>query len=72
MKGSTSAYNTHYCQFNLRIKTESLQISYDSADMWKLKKNDASELIYKTEIDSQTENKLMVTKGGRDKLGIWD
>ena len=25
----------------------------------------ANELIYKTEIDSQTENKLMVTKGKR-------
>ena len=31
--------------------------------------------MYKTEIDSQTENNLMVTKGeggGRDKLGVWD
>ena len=36
-------------------------------------KNDTDELICKTEIDSQTENKLMVTKrGGRDKLGDWD
>ena len=31
--------------------------------MWNLKKNDTNELIYKTEIDPQTENKLMVTKG---------
>ena len=30
-----------------------------------LKKNDTNELIYKTETDSQTENKLMATKGGR-------
>ena len=29
------------------------------------------ELIYKTEVDSDIENKLMVTKRGkRDKLGI--
>ena len=37
--------------------------------MWNLKKNGTNELIYKTEIDSQTENKLMVTKverGERD------
>ena len=30
--------------------------------MWNLK-NDINELIYKTEIDSQTTNKLMVTGG---------
>ena len=39
-------------------------------------KNDTKELIYKTEIDSQTlKNKFMTTKGkreGRDKLGVWD
>ena len=44
--------------------------------MWNLKENDAIELIYKTEVDSDLENKLMVTKGetwwGRDKLGVWD
>ena len=28
-----------------------------------ISKNDTNELIYKTEIDSQTENKLMVAKG---------
>ena len=28
-------------------------------------KNDTNELIYKTEIDSDMENKLMVTKGER-------
>jgi len=27
------------------------------------KKNDANEIIYKTEIDSQIENKFTVTKG---------
>ena len=43
------------------------QISYDTAYMWNLKKKkkDASELIYKTEIDPQTENKLLVTKWER-------
>ena len=41
-------------------------------------KNDTDEIIYKTEIDSQTENKLMVTNGEismvgeGDKLGVWD
>ena len=43
--------------------------------MWNLK-HDTNELIYKTETDSDIENKLMVTKGerrvGRDKLGVWD
>ena len=43
--------------------------------MWNLK-YDTNELIYKTETDSQTENKLMVIKGekkwGRDILGVWD
>ena len=44
--------------------------------MWNLK-NDTNELIYKTERDSDIENKLTVTKGesrvgGRHKLGIWD
>ena len=42
------------------------------------KKNDTNELIYKTELDSQTdiENKLIVSKvtsvGGKDKLGGLD
>ena len=41
--------------------------------MWNLKNK--NELIYKTKIDSDIENKLMVTRGesrGRDKLGVWD
>ena len=39
--------------------------------MWDLK-NDANELIYKTEIDSDIENKLIVTKGdgGGEGVGI--
>ena len=37
--------------------------------------NGVNELIYKTEIDSDLENKRMITKGERkhgDKLGVWD
>ena len=30
------------------------EISYNITYMWNLKKNDTNELIYKTEIDSQT------------------
>ena len=38
-----------------RTKSErERQISYDIAYMWNLKINDISELIYKTETDSQT------------------
>ena len=32
--------------------------------MWNLERNDSNELIYKTEIDSQTENEFMVTTRG--------
>ena len=43
--------------------------------MWNLK-YDANELIYKTETDSQTENRLVVAKGegewGRHGLGLAD
>ena len=38
-------------------------------------KNNKNELIYKTEIVTDVENKVMVTKGkvvGSDKLGDWD
>ena len=38
-------------------------------------KKATNELVYKTEIESDVENKLMVTKGEkrkRDKLGDWD
>ena len=43
--------------------------------MWNPQNNDTIELIYKRETDSQTENKLMVTKGegwGRDDLRVLD
>ena len=38
------------------------------------KKNDTYELIYKTEIDAQTENKHGFRRGkvGKDKLVVWD
>ena len=32
-------------------------------------KNDMNELIYKTETDSKTENKLVVTRGQRSMQG---
>ena len=39
-------------------------------------KYDRNKLIYKTEADSETQKKKVVTKGeigwGRNKLGIWD
>ena len=51
-------------------------MSYVTTFMMNLK-NDTNEIIYKTEIDSKTENKLMVTNGESsvvgegDKLGVW-
>ena len=42
--------------------------------MWNLK-IDTNQSIYKTETDSDIENKLMVIKGERewgDNLGVWD
>ena len=51
------------------------QILYDITYMWNLK-NKKIKSIYKTETDSDIENKLMVTKGereaGRDKLEVRD
>ena len=41
-------------------------MSYVTTFMRNLK-NDTNEIIYKTEIDSKTENKLMVTNGERGK-----
>ena len=38
------------------------QISYDIIYMWNQKKNGTNELIYKTEIVTDVENKLMVTR----------
>ena len=36
------------------VKVRERQISYGITYMWNLKKNETNELIYKTEIDSQT------------------
>ena len=48
---------------------------YDITYMWNLK-YDTNVLIYKTETDSDIENRLVVAKGkrkwGRDGLGVWD
>ena len=41
--------------------------------IWNLKKNGTDVLIYKTEIVTDVENKLTVTKGiVKDKLGGWN
>ena len=40
--------------------------------MWNLKKNSANELIYKTEIESQIQNKLMVSKGKKGGEINWE
>ena len=39
------------------------KVEYDITYTWNLKENDTKVLIYKTEADSQLENKLMVTGG---------
>ena len=48
------------------------QISYDVSSMWNLKKNNTNELIYKTEVESQTgKTNLIIKKDrGRYKLGF--
>ena len=43
-------------------------MSYVTTFMRNLK-NDTNEIIYKTEIDSKTENKLMVTNGESSVVG---
>ena len=44
---------------------------HDITYMWNLK-NDTNDLIYKIEIVTDVENKLMVSKGEWDKLGYWN
>ena len=51
----------HYAKWNKSDRDR--QISYDITYMWNLN-YDTNEFIYKTETDSNIENKLMVTKGG--------
>ena len=46
------------------------QIPYDITYMWNLKYDTNDELIYKRETDSQTENRLTVTKKGKQGEGI--
>ena len=51
------------------------KIPYDIIYMWNLKYN-TNEPIYKTETDSDIENRPMVVSGERrwerDGLGVWD
>ena len=49
-------------EINTQSEINQRQILYYITYMWNLK-SDTNELISKAEIDSQTENKLMVTKG---------
>ena len=46
------------------------QIPHDITYVWNLK-CDTSELIYRTETESDTENRLVVAKK-RGGLGVWD
>ena len=45
------------------ILSEVREISYDITYMWTLKRNYTNVLIYKTETDSDMENRLVVAKG---------
>ena len=50
----------------------STEVKYhDITYMWNLK-NDTNDLIYKIEIVTDVENKLMVSKGEWGKLGYWN
>ena len=46
-----------------------MQISYDIAYIWTLK-NDTSELIDKTEVDSQTQKTNLWLPSGKGRKGI--
>ena len=47
-------------------------VPYDITYMWNLK-YDTNELMYKTETNSQTENRLVAAKGERDGGGMnWE
>ena len=60
----------------VRERQISCNITYNITYKWNLKKNDTNELIYKTELDSQTQKRNLWLPqgkgGGRDKLGIQD
>ena len=75
-KNKIMPFAATWMDLDIIILSEVSQTEKDKYHMisltWNLK-NDTNELIYKTKKDSQTENKLMVTKGkrvGRDKLGV--
>ena len=56
-------------------ESQAKQISCDITYVWKLKKDDTNELIYKTETDSQTSKANLRFQRGNvwgDKLGTWD
>ena len=61
------------CHTEWRKTERERWLQYDSNYIWNLK-YDANKLIYKTEIDTDIENKCMTIKGGegREKFGIWD
>ena len=65
---ATRDYHTNWSQAD-----RERQIPYDITYMWNLKYG-TNEPIYETEIDSQTEIRLVVAKGvGRewDGMGVW-
>ena len=67
-------WNNTICSNMDEVKSDKDKYHMISLTCWILK-NDTNELIYKREMDLQTDNKLMVTKGvrvGREKFGIWD
>ena len=52
-----------------QAKTNIMNITY----MWNLKEGIQMNLVYRTEIDPQTEKRHVVGQaGGRDKLGVGD
>ena len=63
-----------YLEIVIPCEARQRKISYHISYMWN-HKMDTNETIYKTEVESYEENKLMVTRGKgwrRDKLGDWD
>ena len=61
------------CHTEWRKPERERWLQYDRNYIWNLK-YDANKLIYKTEIDTDIENKCMTIKGGEgiEKFGIWD
>ena len=67
-------YVSYLTNLILQKKQWERQISYDTAYMWKLKKKNTNEFIYKTETGSQTYRTNLWLLGRRegDRLGVWD